>query len=735
MSTRPEITSPTEFLGTTVEELESRLATNALYDEDNKRLLEELLTENEELRKGNMTLEMENRRLQHALELDARRYRESVGAGDSDSRWDMYDWIANIDLLSDVSKEGWRIEFSEAFLRGLDDATQEHLLSGRPWSTPDGKGKPPPMGWQGAVVAVLGLYDKGKTFVLNHLTESKLPSGKKVSTKGLSFKHVMIDGGTRFILLDSEGSYSPVRVVDELSVVEKETTELFLQELIFEMSDYFLCVVNDFTSLDQRYLDKLTRNLQNSTKAFREVIVVHNCKEVIDDATLRHVWETQVTAIYGSGTMQHTKVAAIDAMTETLVEKTVAWFKTPFSRHVLLANHDSELGELLNPWAFSLLRYWLKSVFVPVNREFAVVDTVVHYSNIKLANHFKSHPQLQLVQTDQPHLAYIRSCSEVREQLRLQQISVDASGIMLARPDNYLPPVDIIKEVDGTYCIYMDVPGMTRAQIKLSRQNVVTIIKGTREPDFTERELATAVTRQERKHGDFTMTFRIPEEYGPAGRAHVPAHHPRSLSQNRAPRYPLQVSTPLVERHRRERRALRLVPQGRRRGPLGRGGHLRIARSLVSQRKKAHNSRRVHHPGVATSTGGASTSTSTSARGGVAARGAHTLCSHALTSSSVADGVGTAGGSTSAQSSTWPSHSSTAAGGRHGARGGKNSHASDGWRSIWAIGSRTACGASAACAPRTSAAGGAPKCARRKWALAASIAVACRHSASRRASG
>ena len=130
MSTRPEITSPTEFLGTTVEELESRLATNALYDEDNKRLLEELLTENEELRKGNMTLEMENRRLQHALELDARRYRESVGAGDSDSRWDMYDWIANIDLLSDVSKEGWRIEFSEAFLRGLDDATQEHLLSG-----------------------------------------------------------------------------------------------------------------------------------------------------------------------------------------------------------------------------------------------------------------------------------------------------------------------------------------------------------------------------------------------------------------------------------------------------------------------------------------------------------------------------------------------------------------------------------------------------------------------------
>ena len=84
---------------------------------------------------------------------------------------------------------------------------------------------------------------------------------------------------------------------------------------------------------------------------------------------------------------------------------------------------------------------------------------------------------------------------------------------MLARPDSYLPPVDIVRDVDGTYAIYLDVPGMTRGNVKLSRQNVVTIVKGSRECEFTERQLATSVTRQERKHGDFTMTFRIPEEY------------------------------------------------------------------------------------------------------------------------------------------------------------------------------------------------------------------------------
>jgi hypothetical protein len=47
-------------------------------------------------------------------------------------------------------------------------------------TTEDGPGTPID-GWDGAVVAVLGLFDKGKTFVLNHLTDSRLPSGKKVS--------------------------------------------------------------------------------------------------------------------------------------------------------------------------------------------------------------------------------------------------------------------------------------------------------------------------------------------------------------------------------------------------------------------------------------------------------------------------------------------------------------------------------------------------------------------------
>ncbi|GAB5356832.1 hypothetical protein AAMO2058_000322300 [Amorphochlora amoebiformis] len=183
---------------------------------------------------------------------------------------DVYDWVIDINLLADLADEGWKVYYSKRV------------------DKEDRKARD----WPGAVVAVVGLYDKGKTFVLNCLTAANLPSGKKVRTLGLSFKHMDVDG-TSFTLLDSAGSNAPVRVENSLSVYQKEATEHFILDVIFEVADYFVCVVNDFTSLDQRYLDKLARSLQSSDKNFREIIVVHNFKDVTSLDVLEHLWDTQ----------------------------------------------------------------------------------------------------------------------------------------------------------------------------------------------------------------------------------------------------------------------------------------------------------------------------------------------------------------------------------------------------------------------------------------------------------
>lgn len=292
-------------------------------------------------------------------------------------------------------------------------------------------------------MAVVGLYDKGKTFVLNNLSSSNLPSGKKVNTKGLSFKYVDIDEGTKLILLDTAGSYSPVKVIDNQSIIEREATEHFILELVFDVADYFLFVVNDFTSLDQRYLDKLSRSLQTSaSKSFREVIVIHNFKEVESQEILDHIWETQIKDIYPEGSVQKSMVAAMNPITGRLEEKMVTWFKSPFTRHICLVNQDSILGIKLNPWTFSLLQYWLKSVLVPLNREFSVVDNVINFSNKKLSQYFKIDIDLRLEDTEKGLVKKIITTKKFKNPLSLPQISIDSSGFVMTRPDSFLPMVE-----------------------------------------------------------------------------------------------------------------------------------------------------------------------------------------------------------------------------------------------------------------------------------------------------
>ena len=92
-------------------------------------------------------------------------------------------------------------------------------------------------------------------------------------------------------------------------------------------------------------------------------------------------------------------VAAKNPLTNALEERQVKWFKSPFTRHVCLVNQDSMLGLGLNPWTFSLLRYWLKAVLVPINREFSVVDNVVNFSSKTLSQYFKVEIELEVRET------------------------------------------------------------------------------------------------------------------------------------------------------------------------------------------------------------------------------------------------------------------------------------------------------------------------------------------------
>lgn len=191
----------------------------------------------------------------------------------------------------------------------------------------------------------------------------------------------------------------------------------------------------------------------------------------------------------------------------------MSWFKGPFTRHVCLVNHDSLIGINQNPWTFSLLKYWLKAVLVPLNREFSVVDNVIDFSNKKLSQYFKSPIELSLEDTSKALTKRILCKNKFKEQLSLPQISIDSSGFVMTRPDSFLPMIDIIKTKDE-YIIQLDIPGMQKDDIILTRRNVVTQVKGVRKRSkFCEETNENLFQKNERKFGEFNLNFRVPDEY------------------------------------------------------------------------------------------------------------------------------------------------------------------------------------------------------------------------------
>lgn len=82
----------------------------------------------------------------------------------------------------------------------------------------------------------------------------------------------------------------------------------------------------------------------------------------------------------------------------------------------------------------------------------------------------------------------------------------------MTRPDSFLPCCDIIKGEE--YKILMDLPGLKLDDIKVVRQNVFTIVKGERKKGpIEEAHQDGEYEKNERKFGEFTIRFRIPEDY------------------------------------------------------------------------------------------------------------------------------------------------------------------------------------------------------------------------------
>ena len=152
-------------------------------------------------------------------------------------------------------------------------------------------------------VGVIGLRNKGKSFLLNKFLKKYLPKGTSIKTEGLSIKYPSerdLENQRNYILLDSVGFEMPLLDYEkklkklnkeealtqlEFIVKDRKLTELFLQNFIISSSDMLCLVVGVLSYQEQKLLKRIEKTLKtmmNTNKINKKLIVIHNLESFVE---------------------------------------------------------------------------------------------------------------------------------------------------------------------------------------------------------------------------------------------------------------------------------------------------------------------------------------------------------------------------------------------------------------------------------------------------------------------
>ena len=378
-----------------------------------------------------------------------------------------YDCILQVDNFSDISKEGWILKIPQK---------EEFKLKKC-----------------GSVFALVGLYNKGKTFILNQLTGSLFGSGQSCTTEGISMKEVTIDSD-RFFVLDTAGTNSPIDLT-KIEERDKKITEVFIQDLALNIADYFILVVNDFTSKDQKILKRIDQHVKDQ-KQFKSIFVIHNFQNVKEEALHNHVWQNQVIRIFSplekNGEMLTSVIVRLDD--GRAEQRNVPFYKAEYSTHYSLVNNTSDYGIEFNRSSIQLIKDTIKRQICHANTN-TLYETLKDKIKVSLST-------TTLDITEKENIEIIK-CATIDNWATL----VPRRGLKFLQQNEFEPIYDFF-EANDHYNIILDIPGMSREDIEISLGDHLTTISGNRVKDH---QMNTAETH--RRFGKFNLEFRIPSGF------------------------------------------------------------------------------------------------------------------------------------------------------------------------------------------------------------------------------
>ena len=236
-------------------------------------------------------------------------------------------------------------------------------------------------------IGVIGNENKGKSTILQRISNFNLPTGVSIKTEGLSIKYPEMEDYPNLdvVLLDSAGLETPVLKYEINNDIDNENlnisfaeqsrdkilTEIFLQTFIIKHSDILLLVFGKLSYDEQKLLNKIKNDIEN-VKRKEPLIIIHNLKEF---ESLKQIED------YIDNTLKKSLTFIIEEQHLMSKDKTKSDWKYFIELnnkikiyHLIYAKEGTEAGEFYNKETIEFIISLAQSI--PCLNKFDIIDSI-----------------------------------------------------------------------------------------------------------------------------------------------------------------------------------------------------------------------------------------------------------------------------------------------------------------------------------------------------------------------
>lgn len=430
---------------------------------------------------------------------------------------EFYDIILKINSIRDILK-GWEIEFNENGKQHYEAMKTKDFLK----------------------VGVVGLGNKGKSFLLQKLANIELPSGTSIKTEGLSIKCLDINSENQnIILIDSAGSETPLiedsnfdfnklkdkredlrEQLDNLAR-DKCLTETFLQSIIIQESNMLLILVGILSYPDQKLLNKITTQVKNRKQ---NLYVIHNLQTFTEINQVEHYIEETLfkSATFRLKKRVEIKVKDNDDEDEKNSNQNDCYFieqnlnsenneENNNIFHLIMARDHTPAGDFYNNFVIKFLRNQMNNY--PKQSSFNIVQKIKDYFFLCSKDYLED-PLLENSFEESEDIIKLKKDSE--KDLKLKKVLVDEMGISNFIGNSYSPKICYFIFKDKFY-FQIELPG--NFDKKFFKYNIIPLdkfyvfdIKANKiigSKDFFPKNMSDRKFKNTREEGQFHLRFNV----------------------------------------------------------------------------------------------------------------------------------------------------------------------------------------------------------------------------------